>query len=405
MRIVVVGAGIAGLTLALWLRRVGWDCTVYEQAQEFAPAGAGIQLAPNAVRLLDRVAVCPPNNDVVRPLSLDLRRWVDGSVLASTELGPSCVRRYGAPYLTIHRADLHQALHDAAVQATIPIEFGLRCTSVQVDADRPVMRLDTGEEIEADLVVGADGIWSAVRQALAGEDSVVPRFSGITVHRALVDAELLPRMEARINVWVGPGRHCVWYPVRGGRWYSVVAAAPGTVPSSPRSWREPSTVDELCYGFEDWHPSVRAVLSSAQGVTRWGLYETPPLARWSRGAVTLVGDAANAVLPFGAQGANQAIESAVTLATCLRGVAGRPEVVAAVERYQRLRAPRLERVAASVRRNAADHHLEDGAAQQARDDGLAAGGMRETHDWMFSYDAEAEAFPAGIPADIGGGVH
>lgn len=397
MRIAVVGAGIAGLTLALWLRRAGLACTVYEQAGQLSEVGAGIQLAPNAVRLLERVGLGELESVAVAPESLDLRRWDDGRVLARTQLGAECRRRYGAAYLTLHRADLQRQLLAAVDRAAIPLRLGRRCTAVVSTPDGPCLQFDTGESVDADLVVGADGVRSVVRAVLS-EDRA--RFGGVMVYRALVDAERLPRFDApRVNVWLGPGRHCVWYPVSSGRRYSVVAAV--AVPNSPArpesvSWRAPGRPEEMVQAFHGWHPEVAAVLGAADEVTRWDLYDRLPLHQWSQAGVTVVGDAAHAVLPFGAQGANQAIESAATLATCLQVEF---DLAAALRRYERVRAPRLERVAATVRRNAADHHLADGSGQQARDAVLAEG---RPQDWLFGHDAEVAVVFGGVNSDAGG---
>ena len=389
MRIAVVGAGIAGLTLALWLRRAGLTCTVYEQARQLSEVGAGIQLAPNAVRLLDRVGLAELGFVAVAPESLDLRRWDDGRVLARTRLAAECRYRYGAPYLTLHRADLQRLLLDAVDRAGVPLRLGQRCTDVVSTPDGPRLSFSSGESVDADLVVGADGVRSAVRAFLVEDQA---RFGGVMVYRSVIDTDQLPRFDApRVSVWLGPGHHCVWYPVSGGRQYNVVAAV--AMPSQtsqpiPVSWRAAAAPDELRRAFQGWHPDVAAVLGAARDVTGWGLYDRPALPRWSRAGVTVVGDAAHAVLPFGAQGANQAIESAATLATCLRI---ENDLAAALARYERLRAPRLARVQAAVQRNADDHHLADGAGQCARDATLAEGTLRPAQDWLFGYDAEAGA--------------
>ena len=389
MRIAVVGAGIAGLTLALWLRRAGLTCAVYEQSGELSEVGAGIQLAPNAVRLLQRVGLSELESVAVTPESVDLRRWDDGRILARTPLGSACRDRYDAPYLTLQRADLQRLLVEAVRRAGIPLRLRHRCRAVTSAPSGPRLWFETGESIDVDLVVGADGVRSAVRRLLTTEP---PRFREVIVYRSMVDASLLPAFDApRVNVWLGPGHHCVWYPVADGRRYNLVAAV--AAPRSgwraaPASWRIPARPEDMRRAFAGWHPEVESVLGAADQVTCWSLYDNPALNRWSRPGVTLVGDAAHALLPFGAHGGNQAIESAATLATCL---GSGQDLAAALEQYERLRASRLDLVRAAVQRNVDDHHLVDGASQRARDESLAAADRLSGQDWLFGHDAEAVA--------------
>jgi salicylate hydroxylase len=251
----------------------------------------------------------------------------------------------------------------------------------------PRLWFDSGESTDVDLVVGADGVRSAVRRHLSLD---TPRFRGVIVYRSMVDIDRLPPSDApRVNVWLGPGHHCVWYPVGDGRRYIVVAAVAvsrASWGSASPSWRAPAEPREMRRAFAGWHPEVGAVLGAVSDVTCWALYDRPVPDRWSQGGVTLVGDAAHAMLPFGAHGGNQAIESAATLATCLRR---QPDLAAALEQYGRLRASRLARVTESVLRNADDHHLSDGAEQRTRDEALADADPLRDQGWLFGHDAEA----------------
>jgi salicylate hydroxylase len=238
-------------------------------------------------------------------------------------------------------------------------------------------------------VIGADGIRSVVRRALSPDR---PRYSGTTVYRGLVPTGALPGCSEsgpRVSVWLGPGQHCVWYPVSGGRWISFAAAVrdDGADRSAWRtdSWRTPGEVAELTRVFADWHPDVLGLLSAATSVTRWALYDRAPLPIWHTDRLAVIGDAAHPMLPFGAHGANQAIESAVTLASCLRHGT---DAASAFRTYQRIRVDRLARVTAAVAQNARDHHLPDGDHQRERDQALAAALRLSQQDWLYGYDPE-----------------
>jgi len=357
LRIAVIGAGIAGLTAAAALRRQGHASAVFERTTRFEPIGAGIQLAPNGTRLLARIGVL---DDVVtagtRPAAIELRRWSDDAVIGRTVLGSACVEAYGAPYLTLHRADLHAGLLRKA-------EPCLGRDVVRIADDGTVVELGfaDGSLATADLVVGADGVHSTVRAALDGP-AAGP--SGLTVHRGLVPADRLgPAGEPLVRIWVGPGRHFVHYPIGHAR-TSFAAVQNGTGADT------------------NWPAEVREILDAAESVTLWPLLDSSGPAHWFTRRVVLIGDAAHPLLPLGAQGANQAIEDAFALATCLYPDIRPEDVPRALQRYRRARAPRLARITAEIRANLADHHQDGGSAQLARDRSLAS------QRWLYGYDAE-----------------
>jgi salicylate hydroxylase len=337
---------------------------VYEQ--EPTPGqGYGIQLAPNAVRLLRRAGV--EEFRAVRPERVRIRRWDDGRDLATTPLGRACADRFGAPYLTLPRSELLAALHRAvARRPEVLLSYGSRCVRV----DTGSLHLEDESIVGADLVVGADGLHSVVRRALS-PDQV--RDSGITVHRGLICREWTYGVP-EVCVWLGPGRHLAAYPIDRDR-YSFVAA---TV----------DPVESLATAFDGWDRGVRDLLAGAESVTRWELRDRPPLRTWHTGSVTVIGDAAHAMLPLGAHGANQAIESAAALAVTVAG-SSRANLTTNLDRYAGVRAERIGRVVELVRHNAADHHLADGPAQRGRDEALRRQQPLGTRAWLYGYDVEA----------------
>lgn len=379
----VVGGGIGGLAAAIALLQAGWDVRVYEQAGARRAAGAGIQLAPNCTRILRRLGVLPALGDVaVRPTTFEFRRWDDGRLLSATPLGDDIERAYGAPYLHAHRADLMAVL--AAAVPAHRVEVGRRCVGV-AHCDGPTkIRFADGSSEVADLVVGADGIHSVVRQALFGDER--PRFTGHVAYRGLVPAERVPEPspDRRCTVRLGPGTHLVHYFVSAGRYLNVVCVVEeGTW--TRESWTDHGDVAELRAAFAGWHPTVTEIVAALDAPLKWALFDRDPFPRWSRGVVTLLGDACHPMLPYGAQGAAQAIEDAAALAAFLTGST---DVAAALARYESARRGRTARVQAISRANGERFHLPDGPRQQARDAAMAQSfGLSPDIDWLYGSDA------------------
>jgi len=391
LRVGIVGGGIGGLAAALALRDVGIVATVYEQSPVLREVGAGLVVPPNMVRPLRRLGLGDALGRVAVRLEAawEFRRWQDGRVLSVQPMGEQCERLYGAPCYVAHRADLLKVLQDALP----PSQLRLDHVCAAVDADDRGVRLtfarrDGATIVEAfDAVIGADGIHSVVRRAVAPE--VEARFSGLCAFRCLVPAAQAPAMALRPvqSLWLGPGRHFVHYPISAGRLINVVAIVPAGS-WRQESWTAEGRVSDLHAEFAGWDPRVLQLIDSATDTKRWALYDRTPLARYSAGRVALLGDAAHAMLPFFAQGAAQAVEDAGVLAHCLRH-AEAATLGAALQRYDALRRPRASQVQQMSRGREVRNHLPDGAQQQQRDAELARGDPLRDAAWLYGREHES----------------
>jgi salicylate hydroxylase len=395
--IAVIGGGIGGLAAAASLREAGFDVHVYEQAKALGEVGAGINIGPNASRLLHSLGLAEKLGACgVKPRTFDQRRWDDGRFLLRSPLGGLIEEKFGAPYYTFHRADLHGAL--AGLLPTERVHLGHRFKQLTDRGDRIEAQFENGTAISADVLIGADGIHSAVRHALLGPEK--PRFTGCVAYRGLVPAERLAHLglERTTTIWMGPARHFVHYFVSAGRMVNFVAV------TEEDSWQRESWVDrgevaDALVAFAGWHPQVRAIIGATDETYKWALFDRVPLPRWSAGRVTLLGDACHPMLPFMGQGAAQAIEDAATLTACL---SRHEDVPAALKLYERLRLPRASRLQAMSETNKTRFHLPDGPAQQARDAEMARGSTDwslAAIAWLYAHDASvvdeaAEPAPA-----------
>lgn len=389
-RIAILGGGIGGLALAAFLRQVGLHGTVYEQAGEVKEVGAGLVIAPNAARLLRRLGAMDDIESCAVRLDVgwEFRRWQDGHVLSAEDLTTSCQRLYGEHTYTAHRADLLEAL-----KALVPDEqlrLGKRCVEVRRHGDRCELHFADGHIVEADIVVGADGIHSIARATL-GEASP-PTYSGMCAFRALVPADRVSSLARRHaqTLWIGPDHHLVHYPVSAGRLVNLVAFAPAG-DYTTESWTATATVAEFLAEFDGWDSRLVELIEAAEQVGRWALLDRAPLSRWSDGPVTLLGDAAHPMFPFFAQGAAQAIEDAAVLSRCLADDLGDPS--RALRRYEKLRLPRSTRLQEVSHGRALVNHLPDGPEQRARDEAFANGDPLIANGWIYGYDPDLAARP------------
>jgi salicylate hydroxylase len=385
LTIAVIGGGIGGTAAALSLRRAGFTVELFEQALGFTEVGAGIQISPNATRILHRLV---PESTLgalaVRPIAVYQRRWDDGRTLQRAPIGDTIAAGYGAPYYHFHRADLLAALGAAFPAAQV--RFAHRLVAIENDGDQVIARFENGADFAADAVIGADGIHSMVRERLFGVDA--PRFTGCIAYRGLVPRERVAALEIETVAgnWMGPGQHLVHYFVRGGRLLNFVGVIERDA-WADESWSKRGDLADLRRAYAGWHPQVRGILAAAEETFLWGLFDRLPLPRWSVGRVTLLGDACHPMLPFMAQGAAMAIEDGAALTACL--LAGADDVPVALQRYQHLRLLRASRLQELSRLNKTRFHMPDGPQQQARDHEMATRGDRSVAAlaWLYGHDA------------------
>ena len=393
--IVVAGAGIGGLTAALALAKQGFRVVVLEKAERLEEAGAGLQLSPNASRVLVELGLQPRlAARAVTPESINIMSARAGGEIARLPLGEAANFRAGAPYWVVHRADLQAALQ-AEINDSPDIELRLGCQFEDVTAHAKgltvVQRRGNARQQElAVALIGADGIWSSVRHHLFPE--VQPQFSGLIAWRGTLDATALPReyTSPRVQLWMGPRAHLVAYPISGGRRINVVAIVPGTW--NRPGWSAPGEANEIKAAFsQQWPATARMLIGAVDEWRRWALFTVPDIGEWNDGAIALLGDAAHAMLPFAAQGAGMAIEDAAVLAKVLSESAGENTagIPAALKRYGRLRRGRVLRVQRAARRSGQIYHL-TGPLALARDlviKSLGPSRMLARQDWIYDWRA------------------
>lgn len=353
--IAVIGAGIGGLALGGALAARGIPCRMFEKARQLAEVGAGTELSPAAVRRLRHLGLGPALRERAVAIEATEIRTHHGQLVAGKALGAESERVYGAPFMTIHRAHLHAALLSLADPDHL--QLGRRVTSVRESEDGALLAFEDGAVLRADVAVGADGVHSAVRAALHRD---APVSSGLVMFRGVLPAAALPAAagDPLFRIWLGPGAHLVCYPVAAGGQVSFAAV----VARRDRATEPPGQFARV---FAGWPGLPGAIADAAGEVPQWPVYDRHPLDRWSSRHVTLLGDAAHAMLPLLAQGTSQAVEDAVELASCL---AAGPvsDAGAALGRYATRRIPPTRAMQRTARRAATTLHLPDDLASRRR---------------------------------------
>ena len=394
-RVIIVGGGIGGLTAALAFHAFGWKVDVLERAPELSEVGAGIQISPNGMKVFRALGVEDQiAQNAFQPTALEMRFGRSGRQIFQIEARQAIYERWGAPYLHLHRADLVATLTDLLLaRQPASVHLNAVCDSYENIGDSVRATLASGDILEANLLVGADGIHSAIRRQMLGSDR--PDFTGNTAWRAVVPMEKLGDLAPPPTacIWVGSRKHAVTYRLRGGTLANFV----GIVESddwTSESWTEAGTKEQVLSDFAGWHPVVTNLIENAEAHYRWALFDRKPLDQWVDGRAVLLGDACHPTLPFQAQGAVMAIEDAYLLAMLCSD--DQYDMAEALDLYFKTRLPRTSSVQAASRGNAKLFHRRT-PLSRAMTYGpmwvagkIAPGIIRSQQDPFYAYDVREE---------------
>ncbi|BCL77781.1 putative salicylate hydroxylase [Ktedonobacteria bacterium brp13] len=379
LNIAVIGGGIGGLTATLALQQAGLHAELYEQAPQFSEVGAGIGLGPNAVRILQRLGLGKQLDAIRAPVTgFVFRHWNDGKLINDQQQNAENEYIGGWP---VHRAELITILYEAIPHERL--HTGKHCQSLTQDTEHVYITFEDGTQVTADAVVGADGIHSVVRNTYHTDQ---PIFSNQIAYRGLVPMKRLTFLgdEAhKFTMWMGPQRHFLIYPVSRGTVMNVVAFVPPEGNWRVESWAAHGEVKDLAKEFDTWDPHVQKIIQAMDNTMRWALYDRDPLDFWTQGRVTLLGDAAHAMLPHQGQGAGQSIEDALILAYSLRE-ADTETVSAWLQFYEALRKPRTTRVQETTRSAGKLYDLPDSEIYR-RGESFS---FSNRSTWLWNYDAD-----------------
>jgi salicylate hydroxylase len=361
-KVAIIGAGIGGLAAAVAMHRRNIEVEVYEQSPRITEIGAGVALSPNAIKAFRSLDLDKPIAAIGFESDNQLvRAWNTGDVLSKVYRKGIYEKEFGAPYLSVHRADLVEVLRQQLPENVF--RLGRRCVSVESTENGARAHFSDGSAVEADLIVGADGIRSAVRHSLFGQES--PRFTGSVCWRGLVPLDRFPPglISTDLTIYMGPRSHVIHYMVRGGKVVNFVAHVE-TDAWTGESWTQECERSEVMETFAGWHPPLLQLLGASERYYKWALYDREPLDGWSKGRVTLLGDSAHAMLPHIGQGACMAIEDGYVLAALIAQLPD--DVSAALREYERLRLPRTRRAMLEARARGKEMHLTSRWAQLKR---------------------------------------
>ena len=360
MNVIIVGAGIGGLVSALCLDAKGHKVKIYEQAEILSELGAGIQLSPNATKVLNYLGLFKDLEPYIfEPNSFQFLNFSTGKVITERKLGKAIKKDFNSPNYDIHRADLQRVLLNKIKVKNIDIHTNMKVTNVGNNKNSAFIEVD-GKEIQADLVIGADGIHSKVSDSLFGKKEII--YTGNVAWRMLIPVEELPEnlILPDTTVWLGPNKHFVTYHVNGGKSLNCVCLVEQDGWLN-ESWSEKGEIGELKRAYKGWNRTIETLLQHADPNTlyKWALHDRLPMKQWSKGRIVVLGDAAHPMLPFLAQGAAMAIEDGAVLANCIDNF---DEVEEALKYFEKIRKPRTSYVQSAARRNAKVLHLSGLAA-------------------------------------------
>ena len=360
MNVIIVGAGIGGLVSALCLDAKGHKVKIYEQAEILSELGAGIQLSPNATKVLNYLDLFKDLEPYIfEPNSFQFLNFSTGKVITERKLGKAIKKDFNSPNYDIHRADLQRVLLNKIKVKNIDIHTNMKVTNVGNNKKSAFIEVD-GKKIQADLVIGADGIHSKVSDSLFGKKEII--YTGNVAWRMLIPVEELPEnlILPDTTVWLGPNKHFVTYHVNGGKSLNCVCLVEQDGWLN-ESWSEKGEIGELKRTYKGWNRTIETLLQHADPNTlyKWALHDRLPMKQWSKGRIVVLGDAAHPMLPFLAQGAAMAIEDGAVLANCIDNF---DEVEEALKYFEKIRKPRTSYVQSAARRNAKVHHLSGFAA-------------------------------------------
>jgi salicylate hydroxylase len=391
MRISIVGGGLGGLTAALALLNQGFKVTVYEQAKVLKELGAGVQLGPNAVGVLYQLGLQTQMQSIASETKgKRVRLWNTGQSWPLFDLGALAVSMYGYPYLTVHRADLQRVLAEKihAIDPTC-IVLNAKVSGVEQKNGLVALSFEGHESVECDLLIGADGVHSIIRKTLFGDDEA--RQSGIMAWRGVIDCKKLPSHmnEMVATNWVGPGAHVVQYPLRNGALMNFVGAIEGNR-WEIESWSEKGSTQECLDDFKAWHEDIQTLIKAIDTPYKWVLKVRDPMPSWTKGSITLLGDACHPMLPFLAQGAGMALEDGYVLSRALKKFSA--HLPQALEHYEKARIERTSRVVEGSNANAKRFHnpaLADarGAAEYVNKE-WSEERVKERYEWLFRYNVQ-----------------
>ncbi len=387
--ILIAGAGIGGLSAAIALARKDIPAKILERSKAHSTDGAGIQLGPNATRILDEWGVLErllPRSVICEGVTIG--DGISGEILATVPFGETAQQRYGAPFLLVHRSDLHNALVECARDhSSIEITKDCEVLAYQQFPDEITLTTSKGEKHGRGLIV-ADGLWSMLRPQIDAGAKL--EFTGKTAWRTLIDPEELPELNhvPWTGLWLSPSAHLVHYPVCGGKKINVVAVIDERWGGRSQGWNQEADPQELLPHFEQWNDRLENIVTSGSKWRKWSLFFQPPLRAWTQGSVTMIGDAAHPVLPFLAQGGGLAIEDAAVLVKILIAHDGDPW--RAFRNFEKTRIGRTARTSYESRKMGKIYHM-GGVMRLARNFVLrrqSPNSLLQRLDWLYQYRVE-----------------